>query len=38
VEWEGGRAKKQYDKKWQNRIKNGKKWGGLTAPEQASVL
>jgi len=26
----------KYDKEWQNMIKNGKKGGGLAAPERAS--
>jgi len=35
-EWEGGVAKTQYNKKWQDAMKNGKKGGGSTAPERAS--
>jgi len=35
-EREGVPGEKQYDKKWQNAIKNSKKGGGLAAPDRAS--
>jgi len=37
-ELEGGLAKKQYDKKWQNIIKNDEKGGDLAAPEHVSKI